>query len=317
MEHKRGLVLSGGAAFGAFQIGALQTAAEMGYNKWDLIAGVSVGALNGSMIALDKFDKLVNIWNNISNNQVYTRRLNAIYIALALILCRQGILGNRPLQRKIKEAINGGSFKIPMLVGTVSLKTGDYHSFDILEFEKDLKTFRKIVLASTSIPVFWPPVKKIIHKGKKYRNMIDGGIRNFSPLKNLVVYDRKKNIGLKEIVVINCDPLKLKRMTNRPKTIIDIGLRALLQIMFNETFIMDIREHTQVNEILNQVHGWPIYKDNKKKSVFLKPYKTHLIQPDTADEMGDSLNFSHRWVQERMRLGWEKAMTVLGKNSKA
>ena len=62
MEHKRGLVLSGGAAFGAFQIGVLEAAEEMGYTKWDLIAGASVGALNGSMIALDKFEKLVDIW---------------------------------------------------------------------------------------------------------------------------------------------------------------------------------------------------------------------------------------------------------------
>ena len=60
MEHKQGLVLSGGAAFGAFQIGALQAAKQLGYIKWDLIAGVSVGALNGTMIALDKFKVVIN-----------------------------------------------------------------------------------------------------------------------------------------------------------------------------------------------------------------------------------------------------------------
>lgn len=66
MEHKRILVLSGRAAFGAFQIGELRVAEEMGHTKWDLIAGVSVGALNSNLIALHKFDKLQDIWNNIS-----------------------------------------------------------------------------------------------------------------------------------------------------------------------------------------------------------------------------------------------------------
>lgn len=35
MEYKR--VLSGGAVFGAFQIGALQVAEKMGYTNWHLV----------------------------------------------------------------------------------------------------------------------------------------------------------------------------------------------------------------------------------------------------------------------------------------
>ena len=47
---KVALVLSGGGAKGAFQLTAEKYAREVKGYRWDVIAGDSVGALNGSML---------------------------------------------------------------------------------------------------------------------------------------------------------------------------------------------------------------------------------------------------------------------------
>jgi hypothetical protein len=41
-----------------------------------VIAGVAVGALNGVMLAMHKYEQLEAIWKNISNDKVYTGKLN-------------------------------------------------------------------------------------------------------------------------------------------------------------------------------------------------------------------------------------------------
>jgi NTE family protein len=69
---KVALVLSGGGAKGAFQAAAERYAREeKGYN-WDIIAGVSVGALNGGMLAMKKYARVQELWETISNGKVYT-----------------------------------------------------------------------------------------------------------------------------------------------------------------------------------------------------------------------------------------------------
>ena len=67
-QKKYALVLSGGGFKGAFQVGALQYLLENGIRhndgtvminpKFDFIAGVSVGALNGSFMAMEDFEGL-------------------------------------------------------------------------------------------------------------------------------------------------------------------------------------------------------------------------------------------------------------------
>jgi predicted acylesterase/phospholipase RssA len=51
---KKGLIISGGGAFGAYGVGTLAS-----LNKdYDIVAGISTGALMGSLVALKKFDVL-------------------------------------------------------------------------------------------------------------------------------------------------------------------------------------------------------------------------------------------------------------------
>lgn len=50
-----GLVLEGGGARGAFQIGAFQALNEKGF-RFDGIVGTSIGAINGALLAQGDFE---------------------------------------------------------------------------------------------------------------------------------------------------------------------------------------------------------------------------------------------------------------------
>ena len=63
-QKRLGLVLEGGGARGAYQAGALKALFEAGYT-FDGVAGTSVGALNGVMVAQNRFEDSIKIWKEI------------------------------------------------------------------------------------------------------------------------------------------------------------------------------------------------------------------------------------------------------------
>ncbi|WP_303869494.1 patatin-like phospholipase family protein [Acetobacterium wieringae] len=64
-----GLVLSGGGAKGAFEMGVWKALKECDYSLGAVI-GTSVGALNAAMIAQDDYDIAMEFWSNLTINQV-------------------------------------------------------------------------------------------------------------------------------------------------------------------------------------------------------------------------------------------------------
>jgi NTE family protein len=62
MKHY--LALSGGGMKGAFQVGAVDYLRSQGI-KFSGVSGISVGALNGALIAQDKIDELIKLWQTV------------------------------------------------------------------------------------------------------------------------------------------------------------------------------------------------------------------------------------------------------------
>lgn len=63
---KRGLVLEGGGAKGAFHCGAVQALYDNGYT-FNGVAGTSIGAINAALIAQDgNYDSLLNMWTHVT-----------------------------------------------------------------------------------------------------------------------------------------------------------------------------------------------------------------------------------------------------------
>lgn len=89
MSKKTALILSGGGARGAYQVGVLKGLAEILKakkvdNPFKILSGVSAGAINTAMLAgsSDNFttsvEKLIYLWSQIKSDQVYKMNLFSI-----------------------------------------------------------------------------------------------------------------------------------------------------------------------------------------------------------------------------------------------
>jgi NTE family protein len=291
---KTALVLSGGGALGAFQASAEKYAREEKGFKWDIIAGVSVGALNGSLLSMKKYERMDEIWRNIGNDQVFTGSGNAISILFKILTKKKSIFSNKPLwDGLISKELDPEKMKIPFTIGCVNLVEGKYQ---ILTPEHP--HFLKAVLASTAIPVVWEPVRI----DDEHVSMVDGGILNESPLGDII------NANPEKVVIINCTPRKPSVSTKPIKSLLDVAQRSL-DLMLNEIFIKDMEEFLRINRLVEQAakQGVELKKENGKP---YKPFETIIIEPTSP--VGSNLDFSHQHKTELMQMGRQRAEEILG-----
>lgn len=71
---KIAFVLGGGGARGSYEIGVWKALREMDL-KPDIIAGCSVGAINGALIVQDDFDLAVDLWKELKTDMIVDIRL--------------------------------------------------------------------------------------------------------------------------------------------------------------------------------------------------------------------------------------------------
>lgn len=69
LSYHTALVLGGGGARGAYQIGVWQALKELDIS-FDIITGTSVGALNGALILQDDFEAAKNMWEKIDTQTI-------------------------------------------------------------------------------------------------------------------------------------------------------------------------------------------------------------------------------------------------------
>jgi NTE family protein len=292
MMSKVALVLSGGGARGAFQFAAEKYAREVKGYRWDLIAGVSVGALNGAMLAMEKYGRLEDLWANITADQVYTGKMG-VWSILKLLFGARSIYGHEPLRELIEREIEVDKIVTDLRIGTVSLRTGEY-----VRFTPSDPGFKEALLASTAIPIIWPPVDV----PPSHLDMVDGGVRNVSPLGDVLDADPT------EVVVINCGPRVPPRSDGPLNNALQIGQHAL-EIALDEIFTTDVREFVRINRNVQEAaaHGVTLHNEEGKP---FKYYQCAIIEPD--EPLGDTLDFDRSSIYKRMRAGWEKAREVLG-----
>ncbi len=180
---RRALVLSGGGARAVWQVGACQhLIAERGY-WFDVIAGVSAGAVNGATLAqardLDdlaaELEHLRAVWFGIRGNRdIYGRRWLG---PLGMVLGRRASLHETgPLRRVLEQHIDPGrvaASPIGLRVGYVDLLSGRYRTAG-----NDDPALVDAVLASCAVPLFFPPVP--LRDGRELG--VDGGVRNATPV---------------------------------------------------------------------------------------------------------------------------------------
>ncbi|MEM9838812.1 MAG: patatin-like phospholipase family protein [Pseudomonadota bacterium] len=90
-QGRTGLVLSGGGARGAYQVGVLKALAELapGPVPFGVITGVSVGAINAAVIAEGADDfagaaaKLEQLWRSLSSSDIFCTDVSAMFQQMA------------------------------------------------------------------------------------------------------------------------------------------------------------------------------------------------------------------------------------------
>ena len=305
------LVLSGGGAKGAFQAGALQYIEEHIMTRFpefsfSIISGVSVGSLNGVVVAMNQLPRLQQIWNTIENKLVYTGKVNLRSALLHLVFRgRQAILGRKPLEELVRSMVSREavlSTEKKFLMGVVSLTDGQYYTYRAEDFDDD-DNFQKAVLASSMVPVLWEPIASIRSRSNTIKQVVDGGLRNNSPLGDVL------DFAPDEVVIINCTPFSYDKVLIEPdpdaaRNVFTIAKRSLLEIAMNEIFITDLREYLNMNHLVRQAQEKGLSLTSRKGKI-LKAYKTVLISPEQP--LGDMLDFSQPIVQKRIKLGYEAA----------
>ncbi len=191
LTKEYGLVLEGGGAKGAYQIGAWKALKEAGV-KIKGVSGTSVGALNGALICMDDLERAENLWANISYSQIINvddelmgrlfdksqmkpeflrETLKEIFRMLG-----EGGMDITPLRRLIEENIDEDLIR----KSPVEFYSCTYSLTDRKELNVDMKTvpegqMKDMLLASAYLPGF---KNEKLH-GKTY---VDGGATNVLPM---------------------------------------------------------------------------------------------------------------------------------------
>src|SRR6185436_10760264 len=101
------LVLSGGGTKGAFQVGAEQVLREQGGYEWERIFGVSVGALNGLLLAQGEYQRLLEVWHTIRQEDAYRKVWWPIIAWRLAVLRKAGIYDASALRKTIQRHAAG------------------------------------------------------------------------------------------------------------------------------------------------------------------------------------------------------------------
>lgn len=172
-EKCYGLALEGGGSRGAFEAGAIWAlvnnlpADEV---RWNIITGISTGALNtggfsnypyGEEKAAAQF--LIDTWSTIDQEDIYKDWSVWGISAIEGIFFRSGFYNNSPLKHLVKNLIT--SPQRNMTVGATNLDTGAF-----TRFNETFPNIESAVVASSSAPWFFPTLHM---NGTTYS---DGGI---------------------------------------------------------------------------------------------------------------------------------------------
>lgn len=301
-----GLILSGGGARAAYQVGVLKAVAEIlpkqVRNPFPVICGTSAGAINATAIAshASRFNQgvrgLEQVWMEFHANQIYrtdTLRLSgrAFRWLSALFLGGVGahrpvsLLDNQPLARllsrlirfdRIQQAVEQGDLRA-LSVTASAYTTGESVSFyqgspDIHDWGRARRIGRRTTLglqhlmASAAIPIIFPAVRISDH----YYG--DGSVRQLAPISPAL------HLGADRVLVIGVGGLLTgPRGQEAPKRYPDVA--EIAGHMLDSAFIDSLEGDLELLERINRTISHIPEKTRDKAGISLKPIDTLVISP--------------------------------------
>ena len=172
----RVLCLSGGGFKGAFQVPVVEYL--MARNEYDLILGVSVGAINGVCAAQGDLEVMREFWEDIDcSNPVFGVRG---YLSLA-VYKNNGWFSLKPVKKKLEKYVSLDKLKIPFGAGVVIRETREYMNLMSADMKSDTR-LTKAILGSAAIASLMEPMYMRIGDDRDLRLVCDGGHRHVLPV---------------------------------------------------------------------------------------------------------------------------------------
>jgi NTE family protein len=302
-----GLVLPGGGARGAYQVGVLKAISEMlprrAANPFCVVSGTSAGAINSVVIASRAqlfhvgVAELENVWRNFRSDHVFksdvgTMIRNGFHWLKAVMTGGKGssiplsLLDNEPLRNLLRKRINFAAIQKALDRGhiqAVAVTAAGYSSAQSVSFyqgAEEVAPWQRVrrngrpatinldhLMASIAVPIVFPPVLL----DREYFG--DGAMRQATPLSPAV------HLGVDRILVIGSrnevhDP--------EPENKEDVEYPSLgrvagyvLDALFMDGLSADLERLTRINLMLDQVPDSSIQSDEGE----LRPIDVLVMLP--------------------------------------
>jgi NTE family protein len=312
-KERVGLVLSGGGARAAYQVGVLTAINRIlpknARNPFEIITGSSAGAINGAAIAAsathfrDGVKKLSYIWSNFSVNQVFRVDVpgitwNSLRWGIALFLGGLGkynpnaLLDRSPLRdllsqhlviEDIQRSVDAGALHA---LGITLSSYASGHSITFFQGVEGLPAWRRArrhgrpahitldhLMASSAIPFIFEAQR--IH-GEYYG---DGTMRQIAPVSPAL------HLGADRLFVIGTqnapNTMLPKNSTNDYPSIAQIA-GHILNSIFLDSLEVDIERLLRINKTLSLIQG----QQRDEDGVRLRPVDVLCISPsENLDEI--------------------------------
>jgi NTE family protein len=279
----KALIFSGGGSKGSYQAGVLQYLLGDLEIKYDIVCGISAGAINAAAVAQYKHgeekkatEDIGNLWLSLDTKSIYKRwfpfgKFHALW--------RTGLCDASPLHKLVKKHIslekirNSGK---QVAVGAVCLNSGKYTVFD----QHD-DFFVEAVVASASFPGIFTPVSI------RERFFTDGGIKENISTKTAIEW------GATELDLILTSPeIRNKHWIDYPN-IGDIIQRSL-ELSTDKIIANDIEKLLLYNQLA------------EAKLTDKIPVKLNIIRPE-YNLIEDILDFDPIKIKNMMEIGYNDA----------
>jgi NTE family protein len=279
---KVGLVLPGGGARAAYQVGVLRALADLlparATNPFPVVTGTSAGAVNATAIAVhaDRFrvavGNLERVWRNFQVGQVYRAdtasmlrsSLHWLFAMLSggwLLPPPRSLFDNTPLRELLKEQFDFSRIERAIADGhldALAMSTAGYastRSVSFFEGKDDHEAWERRrragkptrlsvdhLMASVAVPFLFPPVLL----GAEYYG--DGAMREANPFSAAI------HLGATRLLVVGTRN-EISPSFPVPPVCPTFGqiFGYMLDSLFSDGMYSDLERLTQLNQIVDQV----------------------------------------------------------------
>ena len=283
-EKEYGLVLEGGGAKGAYQIGAWKALKEAGI-RIKGIAGTSVGALNGALICMGDLEKAESLWENISYSQIMSvddkvmedifkqKKISRDALKDMMDYISAGGVDITPLKELIAECVDEEKIQnspMDLYIHTFSVDEMRDLNVDLKGIEPEL--IKDFLLASSYI---FPIFKSEKLHGKTY---IDGGAINNVPIDTLIEKEYKDILVVRIFGIGREKKVKIPEDTTIYTIAPTVSLGSILDFNPKRSKIHLKRGYFDTMRVIYGLAGKIYYIDEQEKECYYLRQLTELSQ---------------------------------------